>query len=90
MKQRCWQTQDGNELDDAQRKVWQGMIEGGEGGFLGGLNAEKYIKMTGVSKATATRDLSQMLANGQLRSHGAGKSVRYCVNVPEWTHGVAA
>jgi len=39
--------------------------------------------MTGVSKATATRDLSQMLANGQLRSHGAGKAVRYDVNVPD-------
>ncbi|MEZ5663369.1 MAG: hypothetical protein R3E94_07540 [Burkholderiaceae bacterium] len=44
--------------------------------------------MTGVSKATATRDLSQMVANGQLRSHGAGKAIRYYVNVPEWTHGL--
>ena len=26
--------------------------------------------------------------DAQLRSHGAGKAVRYYVNVPEWTHGL--
>ncbi|WP_423601097.1 DUF4172 domain-containing protein [Roseateles sp. MS654] len=61
----------------------------GDGGFLGGLNAEKYMKMTGVSKATATRDLTDMAAAGQLRVHGAGKAARYYVEVPGWTHGIA-
>lgn len=65
------------------------MLDAGGGGVLGGLNAEKYMKMTGVSKATATRDLTHLLASGLLSSHGAGKAVRYVVNVPEWTHGVA-
>jgi Fic family protein len=59
------------------------------GGFLGGLNAEKYMKMTGVSKATATRDLSEMTTAGQLRAHGVGKAMRYYVDVPGWTHGIS-
>ena len=47
------------------------------------------MQMTIVSKATATHDLSQMVAKGQLRSHGADKAIRYYVNVPEWKHGLS-
>lgn len=65
------------------------MLNDGDGGFLGGLNAEKYMKMTGASKATATRDLSEMVTGGQLWSRGLGKAVRYYINVPGWSHGVA-
>jgi Fic family protein len=88
LKRRFWEIHSGSELHERQRKVLQRLLDDGDGGFLGGLNAEKYMKMTGVSKATATRDLSQMVANSQLRSHGAGKAIRYYVNVPEWTHGL--
>src|SRR5450830_264918 len=37
----------------------QRLLDDGDGGSLGGLNADKHMKTTGVSKATATRDLSQ-------------------------------
>lgn len=60
----------------------------GDGGFPGGLNADKYMKMTGVSKATATRDLAGMVAAQLLWTTGQGKGMRYYVNVPGWTHGV--
>ncbi|KQV47402.1 cell filamentation protein Fic [Pelomonas sp. Root1217] len=76
-------------LPERQRKVLQRLLDDGDGGFLGGLNAEKYMKMTGASKATATRDLAEMVKRGQLWSTGAGKALRYYVNVPGWTHGVA-
>jgi Fic family protein len=74
-------------LHERQRKVLQRLLDDGNGGFLGGLNVEKYIKMTGVSKATATRDLAEMVEGGQLWSHGVGKAVRYYINVPGWLHG---
>lgn len=90
IKRRFWETHSGSALHERQRKVLQRLLDDGDGGFLGGLNAEKYMKMTGVSKATATRDLSQMVANSQLRSHGAGKAMRYNVNVTEWSHGLIA
>ncbi len=90
LKRRFWETHAASSLHERQRKVLQRLLDDGDGGFLGGLNAEKYMKMTGVSKATATRDLSQMAKAGQLRSHGVGKAVRYVVNVPEWTHGLTS
>jgi len=45
---------------------------------------EKYAKVTGTSKATATRDLADLLAHGLLRVEGVGKATRYAVNVPGW------
>jgi hypothetical protein len=64
------------------------LLDSGDGGFVGGLNAEKYIHLTGASKATATRDLAELVAQGRLWTKGAGKALRYFVNVPGWTHGV--
>ncbi|KAG0164116.1 hypothetical protein DFQ30_010473 [Apophysomyces sp. BC1015] len=87
-KRRFWEKHEGGGLHERQRKVLQRLLDDGDGGFLGGLNADKYMKMTGVSKATATRDLSQMVAGGQLWCHGVGKAVRYYINVPGWSHGV--
>jgi Fic family protein len=65
------------------------LLEAGDGGFLGGLNVEKYLKMVRVSKATATRDLSDLVRNGMLHTAGQGKALRYYATVPGWTHGVA-
>jgi Fic family protein len=87
-KQQFWAQHADTGLTERQKKVIQRLLDAGDGGFLGGLNAEKYIKMTGVSKATATRDLSQLVAQGQLRSQGMGKAIRYYVNVPGWVHGL--
>ena len=36
------------------------------GGFLGGMTNDKYAKITGASKATATRDLTDLLRKGLL------------------------
>ena len=58
---------------------------GSGGGFLGGMTNEKYAKITGTSKATATRDLTDLLAHDLLRVEGMGKATRYAVNVPGTT-----
>lgn len=86
LKQRFLQTHASADLHPRQRKVLQRLLDAGDGGFLGGLTTEKYMKMSKVSKATATRDLALMVAEGQLRSQGKGRAVRYVVNVPEWLH----
>jgi Fic family protein len=57
--------------------VIQKLIEAGDGGFLGGLNAEKYQKIAKVSKATATRDLGLLKEWNILFSVGDGKATRY-------------
>lgn len=40
------------------------MLDEGAKGFKGGMNARKYIGITKISKATATRDMQQLLEIG--------------------------
>ncbi len=75
-------------ISPRQSKVLERLLEAGHvrsgGGFPGGMTNEKYAKITGTSKATASRDLADLLANGLLRAEGVGKATRYAVNVPGW------
>ena len=75
-------------LNTRQHKVLDHLLDAGNtelgGGFLGGMTADKYAKMTGTSKATATRDLSELRALGLLQVQGVGKATRYAINVPGW------
>lgn len=89
-KSRFWTRHAALPLKERQRKVLQRLLDAGDGGFLGGLNAEKYIKMTGIAKATATRDLRELVTLGLLRVDGQGKATRYYIEVPGWTHGLPA
>ncbi len=89
-KARFWQQQVAYSINARQQKTLQKLLDAGDGGFLGGLSAEKYCKITGASKATATRDLADLLTKGLLRASGVGKATRYQVNVPEWTHEAAS
>ena len=79
-------------VNERQSKVLERLLEAGHvgsgGGFLGGMTNEKYAKITGTSKATATRDLADLLAHGLLRVEGVGKATRYAVNVPGWEQPV--
>ncbi|MBK6999580.1 MAG: Fic family protein [Rhodoferax sp.] len=79
------------QINQRQSKVLERLLEAGHvrsgsggGGFLGGMTNEKYARITGASKATATRDLADLLAKGLLRVEGVGKATRYAVNVPGW------
>jgi len=67
-------------VNPRQSKVLERLLEAGHVGssvgFLGGMSTEKYAKMTGSSKATATRDLADLLANELLRAEGVGKATR--------------
>ncbi|MCB1129844.1 MAG: hypothetical protein KDN05_01870 [Verrucomicrobiae bacterium] len=53
------------------------MFDAGPDGFTGGMNARKYVALTGTSKATATRDLQQLAALGALVPLDGGHSTRY-------------
>lgn len=65
------------ELHERQLKVIRRMFDAGPDGFMGGMNARKYIALTGASKATATRDLQQLAQLGALIPIGGGRSTRY-------------
>ncbi len=64
-------------LSDRQLKVVRRMLDEGPGGFEGGMNARKYGSLTGVSKATATRDLQTLVEQGIFLPVGGGRSTRY-------------
>jgi len=70
-----------NELNERQLKVIKRMLEEGTKGFTGGMSAKKYIAITGTSKATATRDLKDLVDNGVFVSSGGGRSSRYEINM---------
>jgi Fic family protein len=70
-----------NQLNERQLKAVNKMLEKGTEGFEGGMTAQKYIRITRTSKATATRDLQQLQEIGVFIQEGAGRSVRYQLNL---------
>lgn len=77
-KARFWQHYAQTPLLNAQIKVLNRLLDGGEKGFEQGINASQYQKVAKVSKATATRHLADLVAKGCLeRSAGGGRSTRY-------------
>lgn len=64
-------------LNDRQQKVLDRMFREGPEGFKGGLSAENYISLTKASRATATRDLHELVALGVLTRSGEGRYTRY-------------
>jgi Fic family protein len=67
----------GGFLNERQLKVVSRLFESGPDGFTGGMNARKYVALTGASKATATRDLQHLAGLGALVPAGGGRSTRY-------------
>lgn len=65
------------QLNPRQEKALLSMFAEGVDGFKGGLSAKNYMTITGAPTATATRDLTDMVANGALVRQGELKSTRY-------------
>lgn len=68
-------------LNERQEKALLRMFQEGPNGFQGGLSAEKYIAITGASRATATRDLAELVALGALCKTGELRHTRYWLNL---------
>ncbi|MEO0332612.1 MAG: DUF4172 domain-containing protein, partial [Bacteroidota bacterium] len=49
--------------------------------FTGGLSAENYMRITGTTASTATRDLQKMVEWGAFVRTGERKSTRYYLNI---------
>lgn len=70
-------------LNDRQDKVIARMFKEGIDGFKGGLSADNYITITGTSRATATRDLQDLVEKGALTKTGELRHTRYFLNLLE-------
>ena len=75
-------------VNERQRKVLDRLLESGHeglgGGFFGGMTTDKYSKITGTSKPTASRDLVDLLDKGLVRVEGMGKATRYAIAIDSW------
>jgi Fic family protein len=58
------------QLNERQVKVIARMFRQGIDGIKGGLSAENYITIAKASRATATRDLQDLVAKGALTKTG--------------------
>lgn len=70
-------------LNERQEKAIARMFREGLSGFKGGLSAENYIAITQTSRATATRDLHDLVEKGALIRTGERRHTRYWLNLPE-------
>jgi Fic family protein len=70
-----------SELNERQEKALARIFREGAEGFKGGLSAENYISITGAARATATRDLQDLVDKGVLSRTGVLKSTRYHLNI---------
>jgi Fic family protein len=71
----------GTGLNDRQLKVIRRMFEQGPKGFEGGMNAKEYISINSTSKATATRDLQDLVERKIFVPMGGGRSTSYDINL---------
>lgn len=72
-----------NQLNERQNKVIARMFKEGIDGFRGGLSADNYITISKTSRATATRDLQDLVEKGALTKTGELRHTRYALNLKE-------
>jgi Fic family protein len=73
-----WRRHAGVALSERQRKVVNKLLDAGPRGFEGGLTNRKYVGMTRTARATAQRDLADLVGKGLLRpGPGGGRGASY-------------
>ncbi|MDQ7831332.1 MAG: Fic family protein [Desulfovibrionaceae bacterium] len=77
-----WRRHAATALSDRQRKVVNRLLDAGTkatgGGFEGGLTTRKYMGLTKASRATAYREIADLMAKGMLAPRAAkGRSAAY-------------
>ncbi len=66
---------------ESQKKVAERIFREGISGFKGGLSAENYMRITGTTASTATRDLQKLVELDALIRTGERKGTRYSLNI---------
>ena len=70
-------------LNERQIKVINKILDMGSENFEGGVSTKKYISLTKVSKATAVRDISQLVKFGCIKQieGSSGRNIRYILDI---------
>ena len=76
-----WQRFGHVSLNERQRKVVNLLLNAGVGGFEGGLTTRKYVSIARASRATAFREIDDLVAKGVLvQNPSKGRSTSYDLN----------
>lgn len=79
-KARFWLRHQAADLNERQRKALNRLLDAGPGGFEGGINTRKYMSLTKTSRATAYRELAELVEKGCLApTSKGGRSSGYVV-----------
>ena len=78
-KTKFWDRWRDKQLNARQLKVLTKMFDNGAENFLGGINTKKYMAIAKTSRASAVRDLNQLLEHGCIQQieNTAGRNIRY-------------
>jgi Fic family protein len=73
-----WKRHAETEVNERQHKGLNRLLDVGKGNFEGGLSTRKYMGMTKTSRATAWRDIEDMIRKKMIRAlPGSGRSAAY-------------
>ncbi len=77
-----WQAHGQTTMNERQRKVINRLLDAGKGQFQGGLTTRKYVSLTKTSRATAFREISDLVEKKVLvqNAQGKGRNVSYDLN----------
>lgn len=78
-KTRFWQRHKETELSLRQTSVLNKIFKAGKEGFPNGVSAQKYAALAKCARATATRDLGDLVSKDCLRVEGIGRGIRYFI-----------
>ncbi|MEQ1532587.1 MAG: Fic family protein [Sideroxydans sp.] len=79
-KARFWLRHQTTHLNERQRKVLNRLLDAGAEGFVGGINTRKYMSLTKTSRATAYRELADMVEKRCLQvGDKGGRSSGYTI-----------
>lgn len=79
-----WQRHAQQSFNDKQKKVISKLLDAGPGGFEGGLTTRKYVGMTKTSRATAYRDIKELVEAEVLKQNNEkGRNVSYDLVFPD-------
>ncbi len=78
-KARFWQKHSQTIMNERQKKVVNKLLDTGIGQFEGSLTTKKYVSLTKTSRATAFREISDLVGKKVLTQdpHSKGRNVRY-------------
>ncbi len=82
-KAKFWLRHQGTTFNERQRKVLNRLLDAGPGGFEGGMNTRKYASLTRTSRATAYRELADLVEKKCIVAIGAGRSSAYTIRGDE-------